>query len=208
MVQRVLVTNSNSDHKQDGIVILRCLIVIFETLTGTIEQALPTLVGILLAELKMAFESESPKNYKSMLLQTLAIAIYNSPATVMGIIEQNGQLEAVFQNLIKFMDRGGFQLEFEIKRIIFGLVSLLKFSAQPVHQHLPAIGKNLARLAHRVHKQRLKTLTENEKFIARGFGENENSDDGGENGDDDNSGDEEVKQGSNINSGENDNEAD
>ena len=76
--------------------ILRCLIVIFETLTGSIEQALPTLVGILLAELKMAFESQSTKNYKSMLLQTLAIALYNSPATVMGVIEQNGQLEAVF----------------------------------------------------------------------------------------------------------------
>ena len=87
MIQRVLVTNSNSDHKQDGIIILRCLIAIFEALTGMIEQALPSLVGILLAELKMAFETESTKNYKSMLLQTLAMAIYNSPATVLGIIE-------------------------------------------------------------------------------------------------------------------------
>ena len=106
------------------------------------------------------------------------------------------------------MDRGGFQLEFEIKRIIFGLVSLLKFSAQSVNQYLPAIGKNLARLAHRVHKQRLKTLTENEKFIARGFGENEQSDDDGDDQDEDNSGEEEVKQGSNVNSGENNDAAD
>ena len=57
MVQRILVTNSNSEHKQDGIIVLRCLIVIFETLTGIIEQALPTLVGILLAELLVAFEA-------------------------------------------------------------------------------------------------------------------------------------------------------
>ena len=62
----------------------------------------------------------------------------------------------------------------------------------------------MARLANRVHKQRLKTLTDNEKFIASGFGDNEESDDDGDDQDEDNSGDEEVKQGSNFNGGEND----
>ena len=82
-VQRVLVINSSNEQKLDGITILRCLIAIFESLPGMIEQFLPILVGILLAELKMAFESTNTKNYKSMLLQTLAMALYNSPVTVM-----------------------------------------------------------------------------------------------------------------------------
>ena len=37
MVQRTLVTNANSKSKEDGIIVLRCLIVLFEELVGTIE---------------------------------------------------------------------------------------------------------------------------------------------------------------------------
>ena len=37
MVQRTLVTNAKSKSKEDGIIVLRCLIVLFEELVGTIE---------------------------------------------------------------------------------------------------------------------------------------------------------------------------
>lgn len=67
-MRRLMVVNANSKHKQDGISTLRVLISIFENLPGQIEQAMPMLVGMLLAELKMAFEGSSPSNYKSMLL--------------------------------------------------------------------------------------------------------------------------------------------
>ena len=43
---------------------------------------------------------------------------------------------------------------------------------------MPAIGKNMASLAKKVHKQRMKSLVDNEKFIAKGFGTSDpNSDD-------------------------------
>ena len=66
-VQRILVINSNGLHKQDGVTATRVLITIFENLSGQIDGALNMLVGMLLAELKVAFEGSAPSNYKSML---------------------------------------------------------------------------------------------------------------------------------------------
>ena len=66
-VQRILVINSNGMHKQDGVTATRVLITIFENLSGQIDGALNMLVGMLLAELKVAFEGSAPSNYKSML---------------------------------------------------------------------------------------------------------------------------------------------
>jgi len=97
-MRRLMVVNANSKHKQDGISTLRVLISIFENLPGQIEQAMPMLVGMLLAELKMAFEGSSPSNYKSMLLQSLSMALYNSSATTLAIIENEQQTFAVFGN--------------------------------------------------------------------------------------------------------------
>ena len=62
-IQRILVINSSSAQKMDGITILRVLITIFESMPGQIEAALPTLVGMLLAEIKMAFENKTNQNY-------------------------------------------------------------------------------------------------------------------------------------------------
>jgi hypothetical protein len=68
-----------------------------------------------------------------MLFQTLAMALYNSSASVMAIIEQSAMIEPIFSNLVLFINRGGFQLEFEIRRVIFGLISLIKNSPQLVN---------------------------------------------------------------------------
>ena len=123
-VQRILVINSNSTHKQDGVTILRVLIAILENLPGQIDMALPSLVGMLLAELKMAFEGSTPSNYKSMLLQTMAMALYNNNVATLAIIENEHQTYAVFGNWLMFMEK--FKLEFEIRRIIFGLLAILR----------------------------------------------------------------------------------
>ena len=86
-IQRILVINSSSAQKMDGITILRVLITIFESMPGQIEAALPTLVGMLLAEIKMAFENKTNQNYQAMLLQALSMAIYNSSVTTLRIME-------------------------------------------------------------------------------------------------------------------------
>ena len=86
-IQRILVINSNSNHKQDGVVILRVLISLFENLPGQINEAMPTLVGMLLAEIKVNFENKCPQNYRAMLFQAFATAIYNNSALTLQITE-------------------------------------------------------------------------------------------------------------------------
>lgn len=125
--------------------ILRVVIAIFENLPGQIDLALPHIVGMLLAELKMAFDSEvsCPKNYKSMLLQSIAMAIFNSNSATLRVIETEKQTFAVFANWLGFMKQ--FKLEFEIRRIVFGLCAILRtpIGNMPpiVQQQLPEITK-------------------------------------------------------------------
>ena len=87
---------------------------------------------MLLAELKIAFEQGAPKNYKSMLLQTVAMALNYNSAAVLQIIEAEGQTFAVFSNWLSFM--GNFKLEFEIRRVVFGLLAILKTPANCIPQ--------------------------------------------------------------------------
>ena len=76
---------------------------------------------------------------------------------------------------------GNFKLEFEIRRVVFGLLAILKTPAncipQLVQQQLPQITKQLGSLAHQVHKQRLKILEDNEKAVKNGFKDDSDDED-------------------------------
>ena len=65
-----------------------------------------------------------------------------------------------------------FKLEFEIRRILFGLSSILRTPAanlpEIIQQKLPEITKQLGILSGKVYAQREKLLIENEKFVAKG----------------------------------------
>jgi len=140
-----------------------------------------------LAENKVAFENTVPPNFRSMLLQTIAMAIYNSNVTSLRIIEENQQTFTVFSNWLQYMGR--FKLEFELRRIIWGLLAILKTPAGDippmVQQQLPEITKQLGQLALKSQKDRLKNLEKNEKYIANGFESSDDSDEDEEEFDDD-----------------------
>ena len=129
-IQRILVINGTSSHKQDGVTILRVVISLFENLPGQMEDALPFLVEILLAEMIQNFENSAPNNYRSMLLQAMSMALFNSSVTTMRKIEEKQQTFMVFGKWLAFM--GKFKLEFEIRRIVFGLLSILKMPANEI----------------------------------------------------------------------------
>lgn len=59
-----------------------------------------------------------------MLLQTLAMALYNNNVATMAVMENEQQTFFVFSNWIQFMPN--FKLEFEIRRILFGLLAILR----------------------------------------------------------------------------------
>ena len=62
-----------------------------------------------------------------MILQSISMALYNNSVVTLQIIEQEQQTVTVFGNWLQFM--GNFKLEFEIRRIVFGLLSILKTPA-------------------------------------------------------------------------------
>ena len=99
------------------------------------------------------------------------MALFNSNIATLTIIENEGQTFFVFAQWLQFMKE--FKLEFEIRRIVFGLLALLKVPGaqmpQLVQQQLPKITQEIARLAGVVYKERIKHLEENEKYIREGF---------------------------------------
>ena len=52
------------------------------------------------------------------------MAIYNNNVMTIGIIENEQQTYAVFKTWLEFMSK--FKLEFEVRRIVFGLLALLR----------------------------------------------------------------------------------
>lgn len=67
-VQRILVINSQANHKLDGIIAMKIIIAIFENLVGRIDDTMHHFVNVVLAELKNGLDKKAPKNYISMIL--------------------------------------------------------------------------------------------------------------------------------------------
>lgn len=68
-IQRVLIINSNSSEKIDGIVAMKVVIALLENMQGQIDQYFERMLEILLAELINANNQKKPaKNYVSMIL--------------------------------------------------------------------------------------------------------------------------------------------
>lgn len=97
------------------------------------------------------------------------------------MIEQNGQTMNVFGQWITFMPN--FKQEFEIRRVLFGITSMLQcdrqFMPPLVQERLPSITQWIVKLTSTCYDKRMKNLEKNEEFIKNGFND----------GDDDESGD-------------------
>lgn len=59
-----------------------------------------------------------------MLLQGIALAFYNNAAVTFATCEKNNMTVSLFQCWLSFMSQ--FKLEFELRRVIFGLISILR----------------------------------------------------------------------------------
>ena len=158
-IQRILVQNQQSKHKQDGVTICRVLIALLENHPGRLDEQLENLVGILLAEIKIATDGDqkeqakTPSNYTSMLFQSIATAFYNNASITFQVIEKNNMTTTVFSKWLEFMPL--FKQEFEIRRVLFGLASMLKCTkdAMPeiVQQRLPFIVSHIETLTTQVY---------------------------------------------------------
>lgn len=195
-LRRVLFCNAQGNSKLDGIVAMKIIIAIFENLAGQIDHALPTLLGVVLAELKNGIDKKAPKNYISMILQTIAVSFFNNSVLTFQQLEENNMTVTVFQTWMTRM--GDFKQEFELRRVIFGLLAILKTpgGAVPplVAQRMPQLMKAVSELVARVYKDRISSLEENEKYIAKGGAESDSE----EGGMDDDSSDGDIEDDENL----------
>lgn len=83
MNQRILAMNRNSEHKLDGIAVLKTILSMFENMAGIIDNALPEIVKMLVDELFYEKAQQKPcKSFISMLIQTLSMSFwYNCQLT-------------------------------------------------------------------------------------------------------------------------------
>jgi len=63
-----------------------------------------------------------------MLLQGIAVAFYNNSIVTFQCCEKNQMTIPFFQTWLSFMPQ--FEMEFELRRIIFGLISILRCPPQ------------------------------------------------------------------------------
>ena len=69
--------------------VLHLFIGLLENLPGQIDQALPGMLGMVLAEIKLAFEAKfCQPSYISMLFQVYATALYNNSVATLQMTEQ------------------------------------------------------------------------------------------------------------------------
>ena len=175
-------------HKLDGIIAMKIIITLMENLPGMIDHALPQFIGMLLAELKNAVESDpkAPQNYTSMILQSLSVCLFNNCTACLSIIEHEGQTIAFFSNLMEFLSK--FKREFEIRRILFGLTAIIR---TPLECLPPMVGaktadlfKEIGMLAVKQYNERIDCVKVNEEDIAKGVNRDDEDDYASESEDD------------------------
>ena len=128
-----MVNDKKNNAKLDGVSVLKVVVTMFENLQGQIDVALPNLVGMLLAELQYLSSKKKPnEQYKSMVLQTLALGFFNNAQLMFKILEENQMTIPFFQTWLQFMPE--FKKEFELRRVIFGLISILRCSPEAYPQ--------------------------------------------------------------------------
>lgn len=146
--QMILVREHASKAKIDALLVLKIILSIFENLPGQIDHAMPNIVGMLLGELQVHLQKKKQvSTFMSMLLQTIAVAFYNNAALTFQILEQNNMLVTFFTAWQQRM--GEFKKEFEMRRVIFGLASLLKSQYIPemVQAQIGQLGGTVAKMA-------------------------------------------------------------
>jgi len=125
----------------EGVTIMNLVIALLENMQGMIDQALPQIITIITEELNFLLSAKETyvKKYKSMLLQTMSMCFSYNTALTFQVLESQNLTLSVFQAW--FMGMNDFKKDFELRRNIFGLGSIIKCPQLPqlVSAKLPDI---------------------------------------------------------------------
>jgi len=121
----------------DGVAIINLIIAVLENMQGKVDGDLKDIINIVVQEIQWVSQKKGYAHYKSMLLQCMAMCFTYNSALAFEILEGYQQTLFVFQNWFVLMN--SFKNDFELRRNIFGLSSILKQNPLPdlVAQKLP-----------------------------------------------------------------------
>jgi hypothetical protein len=142
LIGKIFQTAKAKQDEIEAICAVTLIIQMLESLQG-IESSLHNIIQYLVSELSQA---ETP-DYKCMLAQGLCMCLwYNTQHTVMSL-ETLGCTASFFQ-LLGSLVQTQVKQDFEIKRFVLGLTSLVQFPELPqsVQQNMPTVMKMLVYL--------------------------------------------------------------
>lgn len=145
-IERSLKINATSEHMLDGVVIMKVLMAMLENLKGRIDEALPHVLRVCLGQF---VECKPTKHFASMIMQTVAMCFWYNAALTFQVLEQAGATQDAFLKLFHCLPT--LKHDFEYRRLIFGLTSILSLSPQQmptiIADKLPLITKEVVDLA-------------------------------------------------------------
>jgi hypothetical protein len=96
------------------------------------DEGVPVILGIIVNELETVGDSKDVKNYKSMVFQALSMSFHYNAILTMQVLDQQQKIMPVFTAWFQFMDK--FKKEFEMRRVLFGLTSIVSIDASQQNQ--------------------------------------------------------------------------
>eukprot|EP00831_Metopus_contortus_P022279 TRINITY_DN2015_c0_g2_i3.p1 TRINITY_DN2015_c0_g2~~TRINITY_DN2015_c0_g2_i3.p1 ORF type:complete len:226 (+),score=31.77 TRINITY_DN2015_c0_g2_i3:2-679(+) len=137
MITRIIEINKFKKSETGCILAMKLILSLLEGHRGTLGPYLQRILAIVLEELNHATDDI----YKSMLLQMISMCCWNSLEQSMSFMETHKVTEPTFKLLFSFIDK--FTKDFEIKRILYGLITFLEES-----HHLPMYSALILSLIH------------------------------------------------------------
>ena len=137
----------------------KTILVIVENSQNDIDHLILKIMELLLQQLSY-FAKRKQKKQKviSMLIQVLSVCFFYDAAKVMDYVTQESQrTDMLFKSWLTLLQDEAFTKDFETKRIILGLASLLQLNKLPglIQNNFPAIIISLSQLVVKAYNRKL-----------------------------------------------------
>ena len=119
LISRIIEIARFRQQELDAIMGMKLLVTMVEALPGKLDDVFQNIIGVIVQELRLAIT----ENYKSMLVQAISMTLYYNPEATFSILEKGNHTEQVFKELFIMIPK--FKWDFEFKRAIFGLTTIL-----------------------------------------------------------------------------------
>ena len=119
LISRILFISKKKHAEMDTIFGVKLLITLLEAFKGLIPNFLPDIIKLLIEELNLA----KTDNLRSVAMQGLCMALWHDAMFTLTHFEANGWTQPVFKSLFNMIDN--FSFDFEFRRFLFGVTSIL-----------------------------------------------------------------------------------